>query len=192
MQLERHHLLGDPPPPLVPACRLHLPAYPLRTLGTYFFEPYGRQLQSRSILKAYEEHIRPLGGWCFKCIEVQVQPSTDGCSCGVWDLVADHAFVAYVDSDSFGSGSFGAFFVSWLQRFGVSDLHAVRGTAGTRVDAISRNMAFIRGQRAALRERLLQAARTGKLAWQDGPLVDTFVPDETTRLSAEELDALDE
>ena len=43
-----------------------------------------------------------------------------------------------------------------------------------------------------LRERLLHAAQTGRLAWHDGPLVDVFVPEGISRLSAVDLDALDD
>ena len=100
--------------------------------------------------------------------------------------------MAYVDSDSFGSGDFGSFFVNWLQRRGVTDLHSVRGRASTRGYATQRNLTFINQQRAALRERLLHAAQTGRLAWHDGPLVDVFVPEGTSRLSAVDLDALDD
>ena len=72
-----------------------------------------------------------------------------------------------------------------------SYLHSLRGTA-VRSDAKERNLSFINEQRAQLIERLLHAAQTGKLAWHDGPLVDVFVPEGTSRLSTVDLDAVDD
>ena len=74
-------------------------------------------------VKAFEATLRSASQrWDFESVEVKVQ--TDGSSCGVWILVVDQAFVAYVDSSFFRSGTFPAVLVSWLgaEGRGVADL----------------------------------------------------------------------
>ena len=159
-------------------------------LTVYFFEPFGSRLDAdHPIVDAFEQELHTLDEqWRFTCIELKVQ--TDGVSCGVWDLVADQAFVAYVDSKGFGSLGFGSFLHSWLLDRGVTDLHTVGGRATSRRAFAKRNELFITEQRAQFRERLLHAAQTGRLAWHDGPLVDVFATG--ARMPPEELDALDD
>ena len=157
----------------------------------YFFEPFGSRMRNDDpIAVAFQHHLHAIDEqWRMLCIAVKVQ--TDAVSCGIWQLVADHAFVAYVDSDSFGSGDFGAFFTSWLLKYGVSDLNTVAGSGSSRSAITKRNITFINAQRAELRERLLLAAKTGQLAWQNGPLIDIFVTDGNQPLSVEDFDRLD-
>ena len=57
---------------------------------------------------------------------------------------------------------------------------------------IARNAKFIAEQRNSAREQLHSAARTGQLAWQDGPMVDVFVPEGASAASAEELEELED
>jgi hypothetical protein len=157
----------------------------------YYFEPFGSPLRANSaIIQAFEATLRALDkGWRFECIQVKFQ--TDGHSCGVWDIKADYAFVDYVDSASFGSGTFGAYLVEWMRSRGVVDLNTVRGIGGRR-EAIASNERFIAEERTLLRERLLAAARAGRLPFQDGALVDVFVEDGKSAATAIELEALDD
>eukprot|EP00966_Prymnesium_polylepis_P116605 2695074-Prymnesium_polylepis.1 len=79
----------------------------------YYFEPVGSRLRSGPIIDLFNDVLNSLNdGWRFQSIEVRLQ--TDGCSCGLWQLVADRAFAAYVDSSEFGTGRFGLFLVGWL------------------------------------------------------------------------------
>jgi len=159
----------------------------------YFWKPYGSKARANHpILKAFASDIAPLDdAWRFEGLEVKVQ--TDGVSCGVWDVVGDEAFVAYVSSGSFGEGVFRRFLVDWLQAKGVTDLNTIRGSGGTRGPCTQRNLTFINQRRSEMREQLLHAASVGKLVWHDGPLVDIFVPSErAAETSSIDLDALDE
>ena len=62
-------------------------------------------------------------------------------------------------------------------RAGVTDLFTISGSVRARTPAIRRNEKFIKVQRDSAREQLLSAARTGRLGWHDGPMVDVFVRD---------------
>ena len=139
------------------------------------------------LVEKFEEELGSLNdGWRFDSIEVKLQ--TDGFQCGVWDVVVDLAFVAYADSDTFDDGTFASFLVSWLADRGVTDLHSIRGN-GDRGSRVERNARFVSEQRKLFREQLLEAAKTGKLAWQNGPLIDIFVQE--GREAATDLEALD-
>ena len=63
---------------------------------------------------------------------------------------------------------------------------------GGRREAIASNERFIAEERTLLRERLLAAARAGRLPFQDGALVDVFVEDGKSAATAIELEALDD
>ena len=131
-------------------------------------------------------------GWEFESIEVHVQ--TDGSSCGIWDAVSDRAFVAYVDSDDYGTAIFPTFFVRWLkaQPLPVLDLFAVRDSAAGRSAAVAGNEAFIREERTRLRELLRDGAREGLLPGEQGARLGDFVEKAADAASEEELNALDE
>ena len=89
----------------------------------YSYEPYGSQLRRRhAIMSAFDATLGALDGWRLECIEVQAQSNCDTSSCGVWILEADRAFVSYVDSEQFGTGTFGTFFIGWLEERGVANL----------------------------------------------------------------------
>lgn len=105
--------------------------------------------------------------------------------------VADRAFVAYVDSDEFGRGAFGSFLARWLADRGVTDLFTLSGRAASRVPLVARNEKFIAEQRSSMRDELLSAARTGRLVYSDGPLVDVFVAEGTDAATSLELEELD-
>ena len=98
-------------------------------------------------------------------------------SCGVWDIVTDRAFVAYVDSPSFGTGTFRSFLSSWLGEQGVTELFAVHNSGTQRRPAVAANLMFIQTERRQLRVRLAAAARDGKLPFTDGPLLGDFALD---------------
>ena len=106
--------------------------------------------------------------------------------------VADQAFIAYVDSDEFGHGTFGSFLAHWLADRGVTDLFTLSGSAAGRAPLIARNEKFIAEQRSCMRRQLLSAARTGQLVYQDGPLVDVFVAEGTSAATEAELVLLDD
>ena len=57
--------------------------------------------------------------------------------------------------------------------------------------AVDGNLTFIREERRRLRERLLSAARDGKLRYNNGALIDVFVADGCCAATAIELDGLD-
>ena len=59
-----------------------------------------------------------------------------------------------------------------------------------RGDRGNRNKAFIDTARTELRAHLLEAARSGRLVYNDGPLVDVFV-DGKAEATAEDLELLD-
>ena len=159
----------------------------------YYFEPYGSRLRAgHTIIKAFDRELRALNdGWQFKSIEVKVQ--TDGCSCGPWDLVVDRAFVAYVDSSDFGTGSFESFLRIWLGQLQppVADLFTVTNSGTQRIAAIEGNLSFIREERVRIRALLLAAARAGKLS-DEGALLGEFLESGRTAPSMAELDARDE
>lgn len=106
--------------------------------------------------------------------------------------VVDQAFVAYVDSDEFGRGTFGSFLACWLADRGVTDLFTLSGRAAGRAPLIARNEKFIAEQRSSMRSQLLSAARTGQLVYQDGPQVDVFVTEGTSAATEDELMLLDD
>ena len=138
------------------------------------------------MVKAFDAALGSLDdGWRFECIALRVQ--SDGHNCGVWDLVGDRDFVAYLDSDEFGRGFFGSFFERWLKELGVSNLLGVRGRAET-----SANQAFVSAERDAMRMQLLTAARAEKLVYTDGPQIDAFTADGASEATDIDLDALDE
>ena len=163
----------------------------------YYHEPYGKPLpENHPIRKEFDATFGALDdGWRFESIEVGLQ--TDGCSCGVWALVVSRAFVAYADSNEFGKGTFGTFLVAWLaeqQPQSVVDLRSrTLGRSGTqRVAAVEGNLAFIREERTQLRALLLRAGREGKLAFQDGAVLEDFVENADDAATSAELDELNE
>ena len=119
---------------------------------------------------------------------------TDGSSCGVWILVVDQAFMAYVDSSLFRSGTFPAFLVSWLgaEGRGVADLTGlgVLGAAQRRVQ-IAHNLAFIQEERRQLRERLRAAANDDAINLFAGAQLQEFVAPGATAATAVDLERLD-
>lgn len=104
----------------------------------------------------------------------------------------DRAFVAYVDSDKFGRGTFGSYLAGWMADRGVTDLFTVSGSAQARAPTIRRNAKFIAEQRNSMRDQLHRAACTGQLTYHNGPMVDVFVPDGVAAATLAELDALDD
>jgi hypothetical protein len=157
----------------------------------YYWEPYGGKLdKNHAVWKAYRAAFGALkDGWVFDNVEVKCQ--TDDCSCGVWDLVGDRAWIAYMDSDAFQMGTFGAFFRSWLRERGVVDLNALRGSGVSRGDATRDNLAFIRQERIELRARLAAAAKAGNLAFTEGLNQGEALRPGTVALTETELDQLD-
>jgi len=158
----------------------------------YYFEPYGTRIRAgHAISEAFNSELDALhDGWQFKSIEVKLQ--TDGSSCGPWDLVVDRAFVAYVDSSEFGSGSFDTFLVTWLGQLEpqpVVNLLTVANSGTQRRAAVEGNLAFIRQERVRYRQLLLSAARAGKLN-ATGAVLGDFVTSGVA--SASDLDAMDE
>ena len=95
-----------------------------------------------------------------------------------------------MDADEFGTGTFQAFLKRWLAVRGICDLFTVSGSAEARAPAIKRNEIFIAEQRQSLREELHAAACTGRIVWHDGPMVDVFVPDGHTTVTAVQLEEL--
>ena len=162
-----------------------------------YAEPFGTKARP-SVLKDFDAHVKALDiEWRLESLEVKLQ--TDGHSCGVWTLVLDRALVAYLaqrSNGAGGSGGFAAFFTRWLGAQGVTDLHTVCGSAAHRQAARSRNATFISEARNQMRAQLLQAARTGQLRWQSGPLIDIFVEGSgsagASALELEELDGEDD
>ena len=115
------------------------------------------------------------------------------CSCGLWDLVVDRAFVAYVESSDLGTRSFDIFLRTWLSQLQpqpVVDLFTVINSGTQRIAAIEGNLAFIREERVRIRALLLAAARAGKLG-DGGALLGDFV-EGCVAASAAELDVRDE
>jgi hypothetical protein len=85
----------------------------------------------------------------------------DSSSCGVWLQVARDCFIAYIDSDSFGSRAFFSYMQQHLAAKGVVSVQGCRGQAKRK--ASQGNLAFILSERADMRARLLRAAMEGKL-----------------------------
>ena len=119
---------------------------------------------------------------------------SDGCSCGLWILVVDRAFVAYVDSTDFGNYCFESFLRDWLAERGVVDLFLV-GQSG-RKKAIKGNLQFIQEERQQLRTRLRVALGQDNLdiaTWvADGCLLEAFAEDSSKVATEQELQALDD
>ena len=107
-------------------------------------------------------------------------------------VVVNLAFIAYVDSDEFGSGTFGSFLCRWMAAHSVTDLFTVSGCAKARAPSIKRNEQFIATQRSRMREQLHSAACAGQLVWHDGPMVDLFVPEGITAATTAELEELED
>ena len=145
---------------------------------------------NHAVWKAFRAAFGALNdGWVFDNVLVKCQ--TDGSSCGVWDLVGDRAWIAYMDADTFQTGTFGAFFGRWLREHGVINLHALRISGVSRGDAIRANLAFIQQERIELRARLAAAAKAGKLAYTEGLNQGEAMRQGTVALTDKELVALD-
>ena len=56
-------------------------------------------------------------GWQLESISLNVQ--YDSSSCGIWIQVARDSYLAYVESDRFGTGAFASFMEEWLAGQGV-------------------------------------------------------------------------
>ena len=57
--------------------------------------------------------------------------------------------------------------------------------------AVAANLEFIAEERQRLRDQLLQAAREGRLKYNDGALIDVFLLEGKSRATDVELDQLD-
>ena len=97
----------------------------------------------------------------------------------------------YVNSPNFGNGSFGHFLPAWFLIQGVTDLFQVKDSATRRTAAIAANLAYIRGERTAMRIKLGLAQSEGKLAFTDGPVLPDFTDERRGELSNEQLCLLD-
>lgn len=144
-------------------------------------------------VKAFEATLgRASQRWKFESVVVKLQ--TDSSSCGVRILVVNQAFVAYVDSSLFLTGSFPAFLVSWLgaEGRGVADLTGlgVGGTAQRKVQ-IAHNLAFIQEERRQLCERLRAAANDDVIELFAGAQLEEFVAPGATAATAVDLEQLD-
>ena len=105
--------------------------------------------------------------------------------CPTLEQVARDAFIAYAQSNLYGSGSFVDFFGQWLalDDRGLRNLAGLQGTDKT--SAAQANKAFIAAERVAMRERLVDAALAGAMEWSLGLselLPDLYPPEEVDNL----------
>jgi len=136
----------------------------------YHFEAFGGPVESM-VNAAFTSVLEP-HGWCLIVIDAEVQ--YDGSSCGVWLQVARDAFLAYVQSENYGSKTFASFLAAWLLSHGVVNLRTLQGAPVRR--AGSANTKFILEQRAEMRGRLVQLAMESKLQYAQAMLEGFALP----------------
>ena len=81
----------------------------------YHFEAFGGPVEPR-VAAAFASTLLPRG---WELINIRIRVQNDGSSCGVWVQAARDAFLAYIESEEFGTKSFAAFLERWLENQGV-------------------------------------------------------------------------
>ena len=104
---------------------------------------------------------------------------------GVWLRVARDAYVLYVNSDEYGTGSFESYLRRYLSNIGVLDLDGCKGTSKSA--ARNANQTFILEERAEMRARLVQLAIDNKLKFGSAALAG-FVQGPVVQVQVDEFD----
>jgi hypothetical protein len=148
----------------------------------YHFEGLGAELPAVSPIRIAFDASLGSQGW--QLVSLCDEYQSDGSSCGVWLQAARDAWLRYVASTDHGSKIFAAFLRRTFEAAGVHSLSSLRGRV---LGAAQRgNEAYILGQRAAMRSRLVHAALAEKLSWGSASLAG-FAP-----ATAVNLDSFDE
>ena len=148
----------------------------------YHFEGLGAELPAVSPIRIAFDASLGSQGW--QLVSLCDEYQSDGSSCGVWLQAARDAWLRYVASTDHGSKIFAAFLRRTFEAAGVHSLSSLRGRV---LGAAQRgNEAYILGQCAAMRSRLVHAALAEKLSWGSASLAG-FAP-----ATAVNLDSFDE
>ena len=154
----------------------------------YHFEALGAELVEGE-LEGGVEGIKlafdaSLGAQGWQLVSLTGEYQSDGSSCGVWLQAARDAWLLYVAGWEHGSKNFADFLHRFFDAAGV---RCLEGLAGRELGAAQRgNVAYILGQRADMRGRLVHAALADKLSWGAASLAG-FAP-----ATAFDLDSFDE
>ena len=148
----------------------------------YHFEGLGAELPVISPIKLAFDTSLGAQGW--QLVSLPGEYQSDGSSRGMWLQAARDAWLLYVGGLEHGSKTFAGFLLNFFEAAGVRCLFDLKGRElGT---ASRANVAYILGQRADMRSRLVHAAFADKLSWGAASLAG-FAP--ATRL---DLDSFDE